>query len=166
MNITGATLISRFLERQGIAGYAGVAGETLKPLQRALRDTTLRELPQARAAVCLAEDDAALAAFAESGAGICIAGQLPRAQIESAQFRRMSAAHFAKAWFHVGAAYELLELLPLAFRIAADGQPGMVVLEVPEDVQTDLIEGAWLPTPLERVPPTTLFSAWRGAAAA
>lgn len=169
MNITGATLISRFLDRQGIAGYAGVAGETLKPLLRALRETPLRELPQTRAAVCLADNDAALAALAplaDSGCNLCIAGQVPRAQIGSAQWQRQHAMNFAKAWFHVGAAYELLELLPLAFRVAHNDQPGLVVLEVPEDVQTEIIEGAWLPAPVECAPPTTtLFQAWRAAAA-
>ena len=46
-----------------------------------------------------------------------------------------------------GQALESVELLPQAFRIAESGTPGPVVLDIPEDVQAECIEGAWVPQP-------------------
>jgi len=40
--------------------------------------------------------------------------------------------------FLVRSAPELLEVIPRAFRIAASGRSGPVVVDVPKDVQTDL----------------------------
>ncbi len=63
---------------------------------------------------------------------------------QPAQTRRRLDA-LSKSWFHVGAAMELLELLPEVFRLAQNGRRGPVLLEIPEDVLTERIQGAWIP---------------------
>jgi acetolactate synthase-1/2/3 large subunit len=49
--------------------------------------------------------------------------------------------------FLVRTGAELLEVIPAAFRIAASGRPGPVVVDVPKDVQNEMIEFEAWPEP-------------------
>ncbi len=178
MDITGAQLITRFLERQGVALVPGIPGGALLPLYRALADSTLTHIlarheqgaafiahglarVTGRAGVVLATSGpgvtnvvTALAdAKMDSVPLVCIAGQVPRRMIGTDAFQEVATVPMVrpltKAAFHVGAASELLELLPEAFRLAESGRPGPVLLDIPKDVQTEIIHGAWIPEPVQ-----------------
>ena len=125
MNITGAELISRFLERHGHVQVRHVAaGVERLSLPQRLRQCA--DLPL-----------------------LWLLRQKPRAHIGADEWREVSAggriADATRACFHVGAAAELIELLPLAVRLANGDAPGSVVLDIPEDVLDERIEGAWIP---------------------
>jgi acetolactate synthase-1/2/3 large subunit len=124
MNLTGAELIHRFLQRT-----AGVA-------------------------VCVARDAAAQAgawtridaARTAGEALVCILGLPPRAEIAGLR-APCAGASPPKATYHVGAAAELINVLPEAFALAQSGRAGPVVLEIPADVESELLEGAFVPAP-------------------
>lgn len=166
MNFTGAELIIRFLERRARAqrGQDQVAvlarGSALKPLSEELVDSDLRRVPAPSAAVLLfgyhggLADAAPLLAEArrQSRALIGVAVQVRRSLIgmpgHAPADTRRALDPLCKQWFHVNAAAELVQLLPEAAALADGGRPGPVVLEVPEDVLTELVQGAWIPQPL------------------
>ena len=180
MDITGAHLITRFLERRGTPFVSGVPGGAVLPLYRALDDA---ELPHVlarneqgaafiaqgyarvagRAGVCIATSGpgvtntvTALAdAKADSVPMVLLAGQVPRALKGTDAFQEAPTGfivdRITKAHFEVGSAAELVDLLPEAFRIAESGRPGPVLLDIPKDVQTERITLETLPDP---VPPT------------
>jgi acetolactate synthase-1/2/3 large subunit len=179
MNITGAELIIRFLERQGVETVAGIPGGTVLPLYRALADSTLTHVLarheqgaafiaqgmariSGRAGVCFATSGPGMTnlvtaiadAKADSVPLLCFVGQVPRALIGTDAFQEVDTGRIvgaiSKAFFHVGHANDLLTLLPEAFRIAEGGRPGPVVIELPKDVQTETIRAAWLPEPVRR----------------
>ena len=135
MDITGAQLITRFLERQGVALVPGIPGGALLPLYRALADSTLTHIlarheqgaafiahglarVTGRAGVVLATSGpgvtnvvTALAdAKMDSVPLVCIAGQVPRKMIGTDAFQEVAAVPMArpltKAAFHVGSAAE------------------------------------------------------------
>ena len=53
----------------------------------------------------------------------------------------------------VRSALELRDVIPDAFRIAASGRPGPVLVDVPKDVQTELVDVDSLPEPGRAEPP-------------
>lgn len=165
MNFTGAELIIRFLERRarparGRGAVAIVAGgSALKPLKDELVDSELRRVPAAAADSLLFGYRAGLLDAAPVLAEAClrqrpllaIAVQVRRSLIGSAGHQpedtRRALDPLCKQWFHVNAAAELVQLLPEACSLADGGRPGPVLLEVPEDVLTELVQGAWIPQP-------------------
>ena len=161
MNLTGAELIFRYLEDHSHAGVAVVGGgPALEPLELALEQSSLRCSEPGAADVLLFDYRCGLASAAGLLAGakaqrkalLCIAVQVQRSLIGSgafqpAQTRRMLDP-LTKQWFHVGAANELVELLPQAWQLARSGRRGPVLLEVPQDVLPELVQGIWMPPPV------------------
>ena len=163
MDITGAELIIRFLENRSrgrrdadVVGFIP-GGAAMRPLEHALADSALRMTRELGAGILffdfapgLAKAEAALAgAKAQRRPMVCIAVQVRRSLIGTdaclpANTRRVLDP-LTKRWFHVGAAMELLELLPEVFRLAESGRRGPVLLEIPEDVLTEVMLGAWIP---------------------
>jgi acetolactate synthase-1/2/3 large subunit len=165
MDITGAELIIRFFETRtrGHGGAGPVAvmpgGASLWPLERALAASSLPRAQEHAARVVLADlsnGSAHLAGLLMSAkvqrrAMLIVAVQVRRSLIgteacQPVQTRRVLDAS-TKSWFHVGAAMELLELLPQALWLASSGRRGPVLLEIPQDVLTEQIQGAWIPQP-------------------
>jgi len=180
MDITGAELITRFLERQAAGPVAGIPGGALLPLYRALADSPVTHIlaRHEQGAAFIAQGMARVTGragvvLATSGPGVtnvvtaladakmdsvplvCIAGQVSRALIGTDAFQEVATVPMVKpltkAAFHVGAAAELLELLPEAFRLAESGRPGPVLLDIPKDVQAEVIRGAWIPEAVQPV---------------
>lgn len=174
MDITGAQLITRFLEQRGAPFVAGIPGGAVLPLYRALADSSLRHVlarneqgaafiaqgyarVAGRAGVCIATSGpgvtntvTALAdAKADSVPLVCLAGQVPRALRNTDAFQELPTGfivdRITKAHFEVNAAAELIDLLPEAFRIAESGRPGPVLLDLPKDVQTERVHLHELP---------------------
>src|SRR5581483_3606750 len=101
---------------------------------------------------------------------VAITGQVPRALIGSDAFQEIDTygltIPITKHNWLVRSAAELLEVIPEAFRIAASGRPGPVVVDVPKDVQTEAIDVTRFPEPGATDPPPALdHAAVRRAAA-
>ncbi|HZR35537.1 MAG TPA: biosynthetic-type acetolactate synthase large subunit [Nevskia sp.] len=182
MELTGAELIIRFLERQGVETLAGIPGGTVLPIYRALGDSSLNHVlarheqgagfiahglarVSGRAGVCLATSGPGLTnlvtaiadARADSVPLVCLAGQVPRALIGTDAFQEVRTTRIVdaitKACFEVRSALDLVDLLPEAFRIAESGRPGPVLLDIPKDVQTERIRIQRLPAAARREAP-------------
>ena len=182
MQLTGAELIIRFLERQGVETLAGIPGGTVLPIYRALADSSLNHIlarheqgagfiahglarVTGKAGVCLATSGPGLTnlvtaiadAKADSVPLVCLAGQVPRALIGTDAFQEVRSTRIVdsitKACFEVRSAADLVDLLPEAFRIAESGRPGPVLLDIPKDVQTETLRLSRLPDAARREAP-------------
>lgn len=177
--MTGAQLIVRLLERQGVRTIAGIPGGAILPLYDALSGSTIIRHVLARheqGAGFMAQGMARVSGrpevcFASSGPGatnlvtaiadarldsiplVAITGQVPLSMIGTDAFQEVDiygmTVPITKHNFLVRSAQELLEVIPAAFRIAMSGRPGPVLVDVPKDVQSQLIEVAELPPPAE-----------------
>ncbi|HUJ11512.1 MAG TPA: acetolactate synthase large subunit [Verrucomicrobiae bacterium] len=175
--MTGAQLIVRLLERQGIRIVSGIPGGANLPLydalsqSRQIRHVLARHeqgagfIAQGMARVtgtpqvCLATSGPGatnvLTAVADAKLDsiplICITGQVPRAMIGTDAFQEVNTFGMSlpvtKHNFLVRSAAELLEVIPAAFRIAASGRPGPVLIDVPKDVQNERVEFESWPEP-------------------
>jgi len=167
--MTGAELIVRLLERQGIRIIAGIPGSANLPLYDALAQSErIRHVlarheqgagfiaeGMARAtgqpAVFLATSGPAatntLTALADAKLDsipiICITGQVSRAMIGTDAFQEIDTYGMSipvtKHNFLVRSAEDLIEVIPEAFRIALSGRPGPVLVDVPKDVQCESV---------------------------
>lgn len=167
---SGADLIIHLLERQGVNIVAGIPGGALLPLYEALgRSTSIRHIlaRHEQAAGFIAQGMARITGkagvcFATSGPGVtnvvtaladarldsiplvCIAGQVPTALIGTDAFQEVPTVEMVrpitKASFFVRNASELWRVIPEAFRIAENGRPGPVLVDVPKDVQLQRAE--------------------------
>jgi acetolactate synthase-1/2/3 large subunit len=165
--MTGARLIVHLLERQGIRIISGIPGGANLPLydalshSRQIRHVLARHeqgagfIAQGYARVtgtprvCLATSGPGatnvLTAVADAKLDsiplVCITGQVPRGMIGTDAFQEVDTYGMSMAVtkhnFLVRSAAELLDVIPDAFRIAASGRPGPVLIDVPKDVQNE-----------------------------
>lgn len=181
MKFSGAEIIIKLLERQGIETIAGIPGGANLPLYDALSQSqNIRHVltRHEQGAGFIAQGMARVTGkpavfFATSGPGatntltaiadakldsipiICITGQVPQSMIGTDAFQEVDtyglSVPITKHNFLVRSTEELLEVIPKAFRIAASGRPGPVVIDVPKDIQMAEVEfDAW-PEPGKRV---------------
>ncbi len=174
MRLTGAQIIIHLLERQGITTIAGIPGGANLPLYDALSQSQkIRHVlarheqgagfiaqglarASGKPAVCFATSGPGatnlLTAIADAKLDsiplICITGQVPSALIGTDAFQEIDtygmSSPVTKYNCLVRSAEDLLHLIPEAFRIAASGRPGPVLLDVPKDVQNQMVEfQAW-----------------------
>ncbi|RPJ07430.1 MAG: biosynthetic-type acetolactate synthase large subunit [Spirochaetaceae bacterium] len=82
---------------------------------------------------------------------VAVTGQVPQAMIGTDAFQEVDTygltIPITKHNFLVHSAAELLSVIPEAFRIAESGRPGPVVVDIPKDVQREIIEVEELPKP-------------------
>jgi acetolactate synthase I/II/III large subunit len=82
---------------------------------------------------------------------ICITGQVPSALIGTDAFQEVDtygmSLPITKHNFLVRSAAELLDVIPNAFRIAASGRPGPVLIDVTKDAQTGILAFESWPEP-------------------
>jgi acetolactate synthase-1/2/3 large subunit len=185
MHITGATLLLKLLERQGIATIAGIPGGASLPLYDALHASPIRHVlaRHEQGAAFIAQGMARATGrpavcFGTSGPGatnlltgiadakldsiplVAVTGQVPRAMIGTDAFQEIDTygltVPITKHNYLVRSAAELLEVVPDAFRVATSGRPGPVVIDVPKDVQLEAIDVAALPEPGRPDPPPRL----------
>ena len=168
--MTGAELIVRLLERQGVRTIAGIPGGAILPLYDALSGSTVIRHVLARheqGAGFMAQGMARVSGvpevcFASSGPGatnlvtaiadarldsipmVAITGQVPLSMIGTDAFQEVDiygmTVPITKHNFLVRSVEELLEVIPEAFRVAMSGRPGPVLVDVPKDVQNARIE--------------------------
>nr|MBL8454547.1 acetolactate synthase large subunit [Zoogloeaceae bacterium] len=177
MQMTGAELIVRLLERQGVRTIAGIPGGAILPLYDALSGSECIHHVLARheqGAGFMAQGMARVSGrpevcFASSGPGatnlvtaiadaaldsiplVAITGQVPLSMIGTDAFQEVDiygvTVPITKHNFLVRSAEELLEVIPAAFRIAMSGRPGPVLVDVPKDVQNQKVSIADFPPP-------------------
>jgi acetolactate synthase-1/2/3 large subunit len=169
MQLTGAQLMVRLLERQGVRTIAGIPGGAILPFYDALSGTDkirhvlarheqgagfmaqgmarVSGVPQ----VCIASSGPGATNLVTAIADACldsipmvvITGQVPQAMIGTDAFQEVDiygiTVPITKHNFLVRSAQELLEVVPDAFRIAMSGRPGPVLIDVPKDVQNQRI---------------------------
>ncbi len=174
--MTGAELTIRLLERQGITTIAGIPGGANLPLYDALYHSEIRHIlaRHEQGAGFIAQGMARVSGrpqvcFATSGPGatniltaiadakldsvpvICITGQVPSNMIGSDAFQEVDtyglSIPITKHNFLVRSAEELLQVIPDAFRIAASGRPGPVLIDIPKDIQNQEIRFEQWPQP-------------------
>ena len=179
--MNGAQLTIKLLERFGIDIIAGIPGGSNLPLYDALSQSkairhvlTRHEQGAGFIAQGIARSTGKPAVcFATSGPGatnvmtaiadakldsipiICITGQVPKPLIGTDAFQEIDtygmSIPITKHNFLVRSAGELLSVIPAAFRIAAEGRPGPVLIDIPKDVQLDMVAfESWPELPQEK----------------
>jgi len=172
--LSGAQIVVRLLERQGVRTLAGIPGGAILPIYDALSQSALIHHVLARheqgggfiaqgiaratgvPAVCMASSGPGatnlLTAIADAKLDsiplVAITGQVPRAMIGTDAFQEVDtyglSIPITKHNFLLNSAEDLLEVIPRAFRIAASGRPGPVLIDIPKDVQNQVVEvGEW-----------------------
>ena len=164
VTLTGAELVVRLLERQGVRTVTGIPGGPVLPLYDALSRSTLIGHVLARheqgagfiaqgmarvtgqPAVCIASSGPGatnlLTAIADAQLDsiplVAITGQVPTALIGTDAFQEVDtiglASPITKAVFQPDSARSLMTIVPQAFRLAASGRPGPVLIDIPKDV--------------------------------
>jgi acetolactate synthase I/II/III large subunit len=182
MRFTGASLLIELLKRQGIGVVAGIPGGANLPLYDALGASSLRHVlvrheqaggflaqgiarSTGRTAVCFATSGPGavnlLTAVADAKLDsipiVAVTGQVASGLIGTDAFQEVDtygmSIPITKHNFLVRSAAELLEAVPEAFRLAASGRPGPVLIDLPKDVQQAEIDVQELPAPGAADPP-------------
>jgi acetolactate synthase-1/2/3 large subunit len=177
--ISGSQLLIRLLERQGVTHISGVPGGANLPMYDALTGSSIKHVlaRHEQGAGFIAQGMArvsgkAQVCFASSGPGasnlitavadakmdsvplIAITGQVPQAMIGTDAFQEIDTfglmLPITKHNWMVRSAEELLEVIPWAFQISLSGRPGPVSIDIPKDVQNELIEVESMPEPGRR----------------
>lgn len=185
--LTGAQVLVRLLERQGVRMIAGIPGGAILPFYDALSHSTRIAHVLARheqgagfiaqgwaratgqAAVCAASSGPGatnlVTAIADANLDsiplVALTAQVPRALIGTDAFQEVDTCAIAmpvtKQSFFVDEPAKLLDVVPLAFRVALSGRPGPVWIDVPKDVLAEFIEVRDWPVPGRReAPPAVL----------
>ena len=161
---TGAQIIVKLLERQGITTITGIPGGSTLPLYDELSKSNLRHIlvrheqgggflaqgmarSTGEAAVCLATSGPGamnlLTALADARSDsiplVAITGQVNTSLIGTDAFQEADTFGLSfpitKHSVMVSSAEELLTAIPNAFVTAAEGRPGPVLVDVPRDIQ-------------------------------
>ncbi len=169
MKITGAQLVIKLLERQGISMIAGIPGGANLPLYDALTESSIQHVltRHEQGAGFIAQGMARVSGnpavcFASSGPGatnlvtavadammdsipiIAITGQVPIGMIGTDAFQEADTfglmLPITKHNWLIRSIEELLDVIPEAFHIAISGRPGPVAIDIPRDIQQQTIE--------------------------
>ncbi len=169
MKYSGAEIIIKSLERQGIEYVAGIPGGSNLPIYNALHKSHIRHIlarheqgagfiaqgmarTTGKAAVCFATSGPGvtnlLTAIADAKLDsiplVAITGQVARAMIGTDAFQEVDTygmtLNITKHNFLAMHPGALPHIIPKAFEIAETGRPGPVLIDVPKDVQTAEIE--------------------------
>ena len=168
--LSGAQIIIHYLKNSGIRIVSGIPGGANLPLYDALAtESRIRHVlarheqgagfiaqGMARSTgttgVCFATSGpgatnvltAIADAYLDSVPLICITGQVPSALLGTDAFQEVDtygmSVPITKHNYLVRSAKELLTILPRAFYLARSGRPGPVLIDVPKNVQTEVIE--------------------------
>jgi len=173
---TGAQILIGLLERQRVETVAGVPGGANLPIYDALSQSSIRHVlaRHEQGAGFIAQGMARATgipgvAFATSGPGatnvltavadakldsvplVCVTGQVATSLIGTDAFQEVDtygmSIPITKHNLLVRSAAQLLEAVPEAFRLAASGRPGPVLIDVPRDVQDESLRFEEWPEP-------------------
>lgn len=164
MKLTGAQIIVKLLEQEGIKTVAGIPGGSILPLYDELAKSSIRHVlvrqeqaagffaqgiarTSGKAAVCMATSGPGamnlLTAIADARSDsiplVAITGQVNTYLIGTDAFQEADTFGLSfpitKHSIAVKTPEELLTAIPQAFAIAMEGRPGPVLVDVPRDVQ-------------------------------
>ncbi|WP_294375096.1 biosynthetic-type acetolactate synthase large subunit [uncultured Clostridium sp.] len=170
MKYNGAEIVIKLLENQGVEYIAGIPGGFNLPIYDALYKSNKLKHILARheqgagfiaQGISRATDKAGVC-FATSGPGatnlltaiadakldsiplIAITGQVPLSAIGTDAFQEVDAygltIPITKHNFLVRNIEDLFTIIPEAFHIALEGRPGPVLIDIPKNIQTQVIE--------------------------
>lgn len=169
MKLNGAQITIKLLELQGIKTIAGIPGGANLPLYDALYDSDIKHIlaRHEQGAAFIAQGmtrstNEVAVCFATSGPGatnlltaiadakldsipiIAITGQVPYSSIGTDAFQEVDTygltIPITKHNFLIRSIEELFSIIPEAFRLAKDGRPGPIVIDIPKNIQTQVIE--------------------------
>jgi acetolactate synthase-1/2/3 large subunit len=169
MKLSGADLTIKLLERQGVKTIIGIPGGANLPIYDSLYKSEIEHIlsRHEQGAAFMAQGIAratgkAAVCFATSGPGatnlitaiadakldsvpvIAITGQVPYSMIGTDAFQEVDTygltIPITKHNFLVRSIEELLDVIPRAFKIAQEGRPGPVLIDIPKDIQLAQIE--------------------------
>lgn len=169
MKLNGAEITIKLLEAHGVKVVSGIPGGFNLPLYNALYKSSIKHIlgrheqgcgfiaqgisrSSGKTAVCFATSGPGvtnlLTAIADAKLDsipmLAITGQVPLAAIGTDSFQEIDTygltVPITKHNFLVRSAAELLEVIPESFRIAKSGRPGPVVVDIPKNVQQEILE--------------------------
>lgn len=170
---TGAQIVVKLLERQGIETVAGIPGGSVLPLYEELGKSAIRHIlvrheqgggflaqgmarTTGKTAVCIATSGPGamnlLTAIADARSDsiplVAITGQVNTYLIGTDAFQEADTFSLSfpitKHSMMVTSAAELLTAIPKAFELAASGRPGPVLIDIPRDIQLQKVSfEAW-----------------------
>ena len=169
MKLSGAQITIKQLERCGINTISGIPGGSNLPIYDAIIDSNIKSIvtrheqgaafiaqgmarSTGKAAVCFATSGPGATnlitgiadAMADSIPIIAITGQVPTSLIGTDAFQEVDfismAKPISKKCYAIRSAQELISAIPEAIRIAESGRPGPVVIDIPKDIQNQIIE--------------------------
>ena len=180
MQMTGAEIMVKVLAEEGVTTVFGYPGGAILPFYDALRDSKIQHILTAheqgaahaadgfarasgKVGVCIATSGPGATnlvtglatAFLDSTPVVAITGQVQRALIGHDAFQEVDITGITmpitKHNFLVKKPENLAQTLRLAFQLAKEGRPGPVLVDVPRDVQTAVLE--YTPDRLRDLPP-------------
>lgn len=169
MKYNGAEIVIKLLENQGVEYISGIPGGFNLPIYDALYKSKIKHIlaRHEQGAGFIAQGisrttDTAGVCFATSGPGatnlltaiadakldsiplVAITGQVPLSAIGTDAFQEVDAygltIPITKHNFLVRNIHDLFTIIPEAFRIALEGRPGPVLVDIPKNIQTQVIE--------------------------
>ncbi|WP_394886456.1 biosynthetic-type acetolactate synthase large subunit [Clostridium butyricum] len=169
MKYNGAEIVIKLLENQGVEYISGIPGGFNLPIYDALYKSKIKHIlaRHEQGAGFIAQGisrttDTAGVCFATSGPGatnlltaiadakldsiplVAITGQVPLSSIGTDAFQEVDAygltIPITKHNFLVRNIHDLFTIIPEAFRIALEGRPGPVLVDIPKNIQTQVIE--------------------------
>lgn len=174
MKYSGGEIIIKLLEEQGIEVVSGIPGGANLPMYNALsKSKKIRHIlarheqgagfiaqgiarTTGKAAVCFATSGPGvtnlLTAIADAKMDsvplVAITGQISTSLLGTDAFQEVDTCGLAipitKHNFFVSSAEELFHIIPEAFRVAEEGRPGPVIVDIPKDIQLEELEfGNW-----------------------
>ncbi len=191
--MNGAEYIVRKLISEGVDTLFGYPGGCVMPLYDALLESPIRHIlcrheqgtafaangyarSSGRIGVCLATSGPGATnlmtgladAYMDSVPMVAITGQVPTALIGTDAFQEIDVLGMSlpitKQSFLVQAIDELPEILDQAFRIALEGRPGPVLVDLPKDIQLATLSEPTIPhLSGERISNTTTPAQWQQA---
>lgn len=175
MKLSGAEIIIKLLENEGVKYVSGIPGGFNLPIYDALYESLITHIlaRHEQGAAFIAQgisrstDDVGVC-FATSGPGatnlitaiadakldsiplVAITGQVPLSAIGTDAFQEVDAfglfMPICKHNYLIKDIMDLFTVIPDAFRIAKEGRPGPVLIDIPKDIQTSIIEINEFPT--------------------
>lgn len=169
MQLSGAEIMCRILAEEGVTTVFGYPGGAILPFYDALRQSPIQHILTAheqgaahaadgfarasgKVGVCIATSGPGATnlvtglatAFLDSVPVVAITGQVNRGLIGHDAFQEVDITGITmpitKHNFLVKKPENLAQTLRLAFQLAREGRPGPVLVDVPRDVQTELID--------------------------
>lgn len=169
MKYNGAEIVIKLLENEGVKYISGIPGGFILPIYDALYNSNITHIltRHEQGAAFIAQGisrstDNVGVCFATSGPGatnlltgiadakldsvplIAITGQVPLSAIGTDAFQEVDAygltIPITKHNFLIRDIHELFTVIPEAFKIAKEGRPGPVLIDIPKNIQTQVIE--------------------------